>query len=773
MVHYKKPMLAAAFDLQSRLQNIVKADFLNDFMYSRWEGKEDDLRAETDKEYGLYNTLYLFGEFFGWMEVIREEIVFLHGRWPTPAVNEVLDAIKFQFSGEIDIQGQGQPRFTSIILSRESGTPCTTYEDFKQQKKAWAASKGMTVEHAAAFEDLPLHSWMKSKLDAYEHFRHVEEEKAATQKQPVPAEEDTKKKWEDMKKRTKDIDDSIKSGAYFKQEWEKGVESVFDFTSFKLPLVPAQVMQVAQPYIAKVVTALDGARDKLIKLGAGLGGGDGLGEGGLKGSGLGGGGAGLGGGSGLGGAELGGGGTAGTCVQNPIACRLEITKDREKKINAQRDTIQRVIDDIKQCDPTPNAVVGNTLDTAWKALYNEFYVLETRRQTAQTELEMEAKNLIQVHEDEVKKWKGYVYQLPGDYKRLQLYNGEIRSMGEVMLIKRMEDGVDETNLMPCGYNEFLELMIADLETNKEHMPYEKRSRAAAMQRAYRKFEADLNHIAKTPVDAPKQRMVMMQILLCKLIDLLDPNDDDGEPALVKRDFRLKQSLPVTPSQEKFVSELDVTVNKIHSQTDQLFVTDVHAVTILDQLEHIKKQERQRKEAAAEALLQEKGNGDPDALGALAAAQSTALEASDIDSKSLVDQAMQRLFKQRAMEPEEGPLSKEANEDMRQHMLLSNDMDIIEKFNMKAGELERLKLAKRYRNAEQLMQQQKQDKDSASIAPREYEWSNKGGARKWVNPLLAKSQTSAMKKLNIVMGLRDVAGPSSKFGVRIAPEHKEL
>ena len=735
MVHYKKPMLAAAFDLQSRLQNIVKADFLNDFMYSRWEGKEDDLRAETDKEYGLYNTLYLFGEFFGWMEVIREEIVFLHGRWPTPAVNEVLDAIKFQFSGEIDIQGQGQPRFTSIIHSRESGTPCTTYEDFKQQKKAWAASKGMTVEHAAAFEDLPLHSWMKSKLDAYEHFRHVEEEKAATQKQPMPAEEDTKKMWEDMKKRTKDIDDSIKSGAYFKQEWEKGVESVFDFTSFKLPLVPAQVMQVAQPYIAEVVTALGGARDKLIKLGA---------------------------------------------MWPPLhhvelddISKAVITKDREEKINAQRNEIQRVIDDIKQRDPTPNAVVGNALGTAWKALYDKFYELERRRQTAQTELEMEAKNLIQVHEDEVKKWKGYVYQLPGDYKRLQLYNGEIRSMGEVMLIKRMEDGVDETNLMPCGYNEFLELMIADLETNKEHMPYEKRSRAAAMQRAYRKFEADLNHIAKTPVDAPKQRMVMMQILLCKLIDLLDPNDDDGEPALVKRDFRLKQSLPVTPSQEKFVSDLDVRVNEIHSQTDQLFVTDVHAVTILDQLEHIKKQERQRKEAAAEALLQEKGNGDPDALGALAAAQSTALEASDIDSKSLVDQAMRRLFKQRAMEPEEGPLSKEANEDMRQHMLLSNDMDIIEKFNMKAGELERLKLAKRYRNAEQLMQQQKQVKDSASIAPREYEWSNKGGARKWVNPLLAKSQTSAMKKLNIVMGLRDVAGPSSKFGVRIAPEHKEL
>ena len=32
MTYYKKPMLAAVFDLQSRLKNLVNMDFLNHFM---------------------------------------------------------------------------------------------------------------------------------------------------------------------------------------------------------------------------------------------------------------------------------------------------------------------------------------------------------------------------------------------------------------------------------------------------------------------------------------------------------------------------------------------------------------------------------------------------------------------------------------------------------------------------------------------------------------------------------------------------------------------
>ena len=33
------------------------------------DAKDEDIRKVTDKEYALYNTMFLFGEVFGWFEV--------------------------------------------------------------------------------------------------------------------------------------------------------------------------------------------------------------------------------------------------------------------------------------------------------------------------------------------------------------------------------------------------------------------------------------------------------------------------------------------------------------------------------------------------------------------------------------------------------------------------------------------------------------------------------------------------------------------------------
>jgi hypothetical protein len=65
-----------------------------------------------------------------------------HGRWPTPAVNELLDAIRFQFSGETSTQGQGLPRFTHIALLDEPEQFCKTYQDFQAHKDSWKKTKG-------------------------------------------------------------------------------------------------------------------------------------------------------------------------------------------------------------------------------------------------------------------------------------------------------------------------------------------------------------------------------------------------------------------------------------------------------------------------------------------------------------------------------------------------------------------------------------------------------------------------------------------------------
>lgn len=203
-----------------------------------------------------------------------------------------------------------------------------------------------------------------------------------------------------------------------------------------------------------------------------------------------------------------------------------VSKKREESIITQREHIQSAIDNVIEIESS--GLVGRTLDKWWKELYRTLYELEGERNAKHAELDGERREK-RIHDDEVTNWKGYYYQLPGEYDRLQAHAGEIRSMGELVLIQRGEDGVDETNLMLCGYNEFFELMTADLT---KELRYEIRRRAASMQCAYKKFKGDLEHIASTPEDAPKQRIVVMQI---SLIDVIDPVDEDVDNPLVKRD----------------------------------------------------------------------------------------------------------------------------------------------------------------------------------------------------------------------------------------------
>ena len=552
---------------------------------------------------------------------------------------------------------------------------------------------------------------------------------------------ETKRRWEEMKVRATAIAEDLSGGGYFAEEWANGVNEVFEpwIRSLEQTLVgsleqtlpkpvAAKLMQFAQPYINQLVETIEAARDKLVDLGA------------------------------------------------------AVTEDREQKIIAQKESIQTVIDGIKNAThDTSGGLVGKWLDDSWKALYTRFYDLEKLRKEKQEELDDERKQLVQVHEEEVASWKkkGYVYQLPGEYDRLQLYAGEIRSMGEVMLIDRIEDGVTETNLMPCGYNEFLELMTLDLTMkgeDKSRVPYKEWTRAATMQRAYKKFKGDMELIALKPEDAPKQRIVMMQILLCKLIDLIDPPDGDGDPSLVKRDFRMVPFSPVTPQQEDYLTGprgVYKAVDTIRAQSDKLFVKDVQAVTILEKMEHIKSQERQRKEAEAEYLVSEKGEDDDAAKKALAAAQNTELDGNN----EVLAKAMLSMFKHRAKQSDKAADDDTIKADIQQHVVLSNDMDTIEKFNMKAGELERLKLAKRYRNAERLLEDQRKNK---SILP-EYTGTlqevtlqskgisgkmNNGGGGGATGGLRGKKTDSTAKFRVAGIGMAFLAP-------RIAPEEKEL
>jgi len=65
---YRDPLARAAFDLQSRLYNLVRHDFLGKYLVRG---------TEAEKVYALESTLYVLGEYFGWVEIMRRENQFL------------------------------------------------------------------------------------------------------------------------------------------------------------------------------------------------------------------------------------------------------------------------------------------------------------------------------------------------------------------------------------------------------------------------------------------------------------------------------------------------------------------------------------------------------------------------------------------------------------------------------------------------------------------------------------------------------------------------
>jgi hypothetical protein len=68
LARHREPLLAAAYELQSRLHNILCNRFVENYVLATRAGKQDA---------ALESTLYVFAQFFGWREIIRREIQFL------------------------------------------------------------------------------------------------------------------------------------------------------------------------------------------------------------------------------------------------------------------------------------------------------------------------------------------------------------------------------------------------------------------------------------------------------------------------------------------------------------------------------------------------------------------------------------------------------------------------------------------------------------------------------------------------------------------------
>lgn len=68
MSRYREPLLRAAFDLQSRIYNIVEQAFLVRYLQRG---------SPTEQEYACRNTMFVLAEYLGWVEILRRGVQFL------------------------------------------------------------------------------------------------------------------------------------------------------------------------------------------------------------------------------------------------------------------------------------------------------------------------------------------------------------------------------------------------------------------------------------------------------------------------------------------------------------------------------------------------------------------------------------------------------------------------------------------------------------------------------------------------------------------------
>ncbi|HSE82424.1 MAG TPA: hypothetical protein VLA87_12160 [Gaiellaceae bacterium] len=68
LAKYREPLILAAYDLQSRLYNILRQNFLGKYYATDRDGS---------RQYAVDHTLYLIGQYLAWTEILRREVQFL------------------------------------------------------------------------------------------------------------------------------------------------------------------------------------------------------------------------------------------------------------------------------------------------------------------------------------------------------------------------------------------------------------------------------------------------------------------------------------------------------------------------------------------------------------------------------------------------------------------------------------------------------------------------------------------------------------------------
>ena len=128
ITRYREPLVHAAYDLQSRIYNILKLQLINLHYING---------TERSKNYVVNNTAFLIAQYFGWSEIIRQDGLFLDlGELDrTRKLNELQDTIthtwlRDDLGSALCIFRGNQRVIGEEMIKREDGSNCLTYGEF-------------------------------------------------------------------------------------------------------------------------------------------------------------------------------------------------------------------------------------------------------------------------------------------------------------------------------------------------------------------------------------------------------------------------------------------------------------------------------------------------------------------------------------------------------------------------------------------------------------------------------------------------------------------
>lgn len=165
---YHEPLARSAYDLQSRLYNMLSKDFVGRYLL---EGNH------RERQYAIYNTVFLIAQYFAWTEIIRIAILYVdlgndaQTRQFARLQDKIFSSFKTDrfappfrlFAGEQRALGE------RMIMHTESGPECIGYGTFLQRSSVEGGLGAIETHLVADVQDIPGLGVARARLAEIQH----------------------------------------------------------------------------------------------------------------------------------------------------------------------------------------------------------------------------------------------------------------------------------------------------------------------------------------------------------------------------------------------------------------------------------------------------------------------------------------------------------------------------------------------------------------------------------------------------------------------------